>query len=432
MPISGQLAGKDVNEESHPTRLHALFEDVRQLSERYCAPLATEDFGLQAVAETSPAKWHIAHTSWFFETFLLRPFLPDYQPFHPRFEYLFNSYYNGIGEPFPRAQRGLISRPSVAEVFDYRRAVDRAMGQLLDQTGPDDVIIAARTELGLQHEMQHQELFFTDLKYNLSINPLHPVYTEAPVDSGPSAASPLQWHRHDGGILAAGADAAGTFCFDNETPRHRTFLEPFELASRPVTNAEVLAFIDAGGYRDPALWLADGWSHAQSAGWQHPLYWHCEDGEWFEFTLHGLRPLNPEGIACHLSGYEADAIARWFGARLPTEFEWEAAAGQQPVAGHFVDQQRYHPGTATDDSLFGGIWQWTSSAYGPYPGYQPAAGTIGEYNGKFMCNQWVLRGGSCVTDRRQVRATYRNFFYPPDRWQFSGLRLARNGGNTHG
>lgn len=421
--------------------LHARYVDVRQRSEQYCAPLTIEDYGLQAIAETSPAKWHLAHTSWFFETFLLKPFSSGYTPFHPRFEYLFNSYYNGVGEQFPRAQRGLLSRPTVDEVYSYRRAVDDAMAKLLEGKRSNE--IAARVELGLQHEMQHQELFFTDLKYNLAQNPLNPVYEalERPWLSGKESPA-IRWHNFDGGIQLIGAAEKSDFCFDNETPQHRTLIEPFSLASRPLNNAEVLAFVEDGGYQNDSLWLADGWAKVCGDHWQHPLYWQRLEDQWFEFTLHGLQPLDPARTACHLSAYEADAIARWYDARLPTEFEWEAAANflkQSPEtfpeenpnhtngpSAHFVDQSHYHPRVASNDNLFGGVWQWTSSAYSPYRGYQPAAGAIGEYNGKFMCNQLVLRGGSCVSDRRQLRASYRNFFYPADRWQFSGVRIAKD------
>ncbi len=402
------------------------YRHVRTLSEQYCAPLEIEDYGLQAMADTSPAKWHLAHTSWFFETFLLKPFAPNYQAFHPQFEYLFNSYYNGISEQFSRAQRGLLSRPTVAEVYAYRAHVDAAMQGLLDRVDLDTEVLT-RTELGLQHEMQHQELFFTDLKYNFFCNPLRPTYQPHDGDWHTAAADPLQWQAHTGGIALVGNSADNGFCFDNETPPHRVFLEPFSLATRALTNAEVLAFIEDGGYRTPSLWLADGWALLQQQGWQHPLYWRHQDGVWQEFTLRGMQPLDPQRIACHLSGYEADAMARWMQARLPSEFEWECAARQQSVQGHFVDRGEYHPDRASNASLFGDIWQWTRSSYGAYPGYQPAAGAIGEYNGKFMCNQLVLRGGSCVSDARQLRSSYRNFFYPKDRWQVSGVRLARDG-----
>jgi len=403
------------------------YRDIRDSSARYCAPLAIEDYGLQAMADTSPAKWHLAHTSWFFETFLLKPFVPGYTPFHPQFEYLFNSYYNGIGEQFPRPQRGLLSRPTVSEVYAYRAHVDNAMLALLDSADSCAPDVRARIELGLQHEMQHQELFFTDIKYNFAQNPLAPVYQPHEGAWQVAAADPLTWHSHAGGIALVGARSGEDFCFDNETPRHQCLLEPFQLASRPLSNADVLAFVEDGGYTNAALWLSDGWAHARQHDWQHPLYWQQRDGVWFEFTLHGLQPLDPHRIACHLSAYEADAIARWMDARLPTEFEWEQVAAPQAVTGHFVDDGEFHPGRATHNGLFGDIWQWTRSSYGPYPGYRAAEGAIGEYNGKFMCNQLVLRGGSCVSDRRQLRASYRNFFYAKDRWQFSGVRLARDG-----
>lgn len=425
------------------------YRHIRSLSERYCAPLEHEDYGLQACAETSPAKWHLAHTSWFFETFLLKPFVANYQPYNDRFEYLFNSYYNGIGAQFPRAQRGLLSRPTVSEIYAYRRAVDDAMYLLLASDVVQKTDVLSRITLGLQHEMQHQELFFTDLKYNFSVNPLLPTYqplTDPWLEPEPPA---FEWRAFENGISLIGttnseSDAHtvfDSFCFDNETPQHRVFLEPFSLANRPLTNAEVLAFIHDGGYQNSALWLADGWQKIQTEHWQHPLYWVQRDNAWFEFTLHGLQPLDPHRTACHLSAYEADALARWMDARLPTEFEWECAAQrynathgisetdaltQSLANGHFVDHEHYHPRAANPDTLFGGIWEWTSSAYSPYPGFKTPAGAIGEYNGKFMCNQLVLRGGSCVSDRRQLRASYRNFFYPPDRWQFSGVRLAKD------
>lgn len=408
------------------------YRTIRRRFEQYCAPLAIEDYGLQAMPDTSPPKWHLAHTSWFFETFILKEYVASYQPFHPQFEYLFNSYYNGIGAQFPRPRRGLLSRPTVAEIYRYRQVVDEAMLALLER-GPDlSADICARTALGLQHEMQHQELFFTDIKYSLAQNPLFPAYLPLADRWLSDVPAPvMQWRRFDGGLTDIGAAADGAFCFDNETPRHPVFIAPFEMADRLITNAEVLAFVLAGGYRDPALWLSDGWQTVREQQWQHPLYWHPPQGEvmaaegWQEFTLYGLQPLDPHRPACHLSAYEADAIARWLGGRLPTEFEWELAAPQWPDCLTRHDAGHYHPNIADLASLFGAVWQWTSSAYSPYPGYQPAAGAIGEYNGKFMCNQWVLRGGSCVTDPRQIRTSYRNFFYPADRWQFSGLRLAR-------
>ncbi|MCH8543586.1 MAG: ergothioneine biosynthesis protein EgtB [Alcanivorax sp.] len=417
------------------------YGQVRDASLAYCASLQTEDFGLQAVPETSPVKWHLAHTAWFFETFLLCPFLQGYTRFNAEYAYLFNSYYNGVGAQFPRASRGLLSRPTVDEVIGYRAHVDDAMGRLLTQQDhPERATILARTRLGLHHEYQHQELLFTDLKYNFHCNPLLPAWQTASLPVGDTPA-PQSWHRFAGGLSLQGIDEhPDRFCFDNETPRHQTLLHPFRLAARPLCNADVLAFIAEGGYRNPALWLADGWARVQEAGWQHPLYWQQDrHGAWHIFTLHGLQPLDPAATACHLSAYEADALARWAGARLPTEAEWEHAAHAQlaehPPAtmlnGHFLDQGLRHPTAAAAESgglqqLFGSVWEWTASSYAPYPGYQPAPGAIGEYNGKFMCNQLVLRGGSCVSARQHIRPSYRNFFYPGDRWQFSGVRLARD------
>ena len=414
------------------------FHSVRQRSVCYCAPLQAEDCNLQAIPETSPAKWHLAHTGWFFETFLLKPYLQGYRVFHDRFEYLFNSYYNAVGLQYPRSRRGLLSRPTLDEVHDYRLHIDQAMTTLLSQIDhPARMEIIRRTELGLHHEFQHQELFFTDIKYNLACNPLAPQYRpheKRSNETGNATANSLRWHDFDGGLIRIGSDGHDGFVFDNETPAHQRYLAPFQLASRPVCNAEVLAFIEEGGYRTASLWLADGWAKVQQEQWQHPLYWQHGDDGWQVFTLHGLSALNPADTAVHLSAYEADAIARWLGARLPDEAEWELAAGSLPVRGHFVSVNGLlQPGPADDmplSQLFGSVWEWTSSSYAPYPGYRPAEGALGEYNGKFMCNQLVLRGGSCVSDPAQLRPSYRNFFYPPDRWQFSGLRLARDGDRT--
>ena len=424
-------------EDDREQRLAQQYRVVRARSESHCKPLETEDFGLQACPETSPAKWHLAHTSWFFETFLLRPFLDDYRPLNDQYQYLFNSYYNGIGEQYPRASRGLLSRPTVAEIFRYREHIDRAILRLLEQdqhVARED--IERRLILGLHHEQQHQELFFTDLKYNFAQNPLWPVYLPAP--QTPDAIRPTcpepGWQRFDAGITMIGSDNKA-FCFDNETPRHRVWLDTFEIATRPVSNADWLAFMRDGGYQRPELWLADGWAVVTQEQWHKPLYWvGPEPGDdighasiWREFTLYGLRPLDPAASVCHLSGYEADAYARWAGARLPSEAEWEHAATTVPIEGHFLDSGLLQPGAAGSglSQMFGSVWEWTSSAYGPYPGFQAAEGAIGEYNGKFMCNQLVLRGGSCVSERSHLRPGYRNFFYPRDRWQFSGLRLAR-------
>jgi ergothioneine biosynthesis protein EgtB len=407
----------------------AQFRETRAQSVAFCAPLSIEDHGLQAAPFTSPPKWHLAHTTWFFETFLLKPFHGSYSSPEPLYEVLFNSYYNGIGEQYPRPQRGLLSRPTVAEVHAYRRAVDDAMEQLLETAGHTArKEILYRTVLGIEHERQHQELFFTDLKYSLAVNPLLPVYVARAADA-PREAPPLAWQACEGGLVETGFQGEG-FCFDNELPRHRTFVQPFELASRLVTNAEFAAFVDDGGYRRPELWLADGWDAVRAQGWRGPHYWLERDGEPLEYTLHGLRPRQSAAPVCHVSGYEADAYARWAGARLPTEQEWELVAAHAAPPRGGVDTGCYHPRPAADGSgmqqLYGDCWQWTQSAYGPYPGYRASPGAIGEYNGKFMSSQWVLRGGSCVSKAAHLRPSYRNFFYPPDRWQFSGIRLARD------
>lgn len=409
-------------------RLATLYATARRASEVLAQPLALDDYGLQAMPEVSPAKWHLAHTAWFFETFLLKPYASGYRVFDPHYEFLFNSYYDQVGAQYPRPRRGLLSRPTVDEVYRYRAHVDAAMATLLaqapEQNWPE---IAARVTLGCQHEEQHQELFLTDIKYNLSINPLKPAYRAdlpaSPQDSGRA----LDWIEQLGGIQEIGHGGAD-FAFDNERPRHRVLLPDHALASRLVTNAEYLAFIEAGGYRRPGLWLSDGWRTVRECGWQAPLYWERIDGDWWVYTLAGPRPLNEHEPVCHVSFYEADAYARWAGVRLPTEVEWEAQARGQSVRGNLREAGHLHPWPAVGDAgqWFGDVWEWTASSYAPYPGYRPAAGALGEYNGKFMVNQMVLRGGSCVTPAAHIRASYRNFFYPADRWQFSGIRLAQD------
>jgi len=405
---------------------------TRERTVALCAPLAVEDYGVQAMPDASPPKWHLAHTTWFFETFVLKPALPGYREFHPAFEHLFNSYYNGIGQPFPRAERGRLSRPTVAEVRAYRAHVDAAMVKLLrDRHGQ----CIERTVLGLHHEQQHQELIVTDLKYNFGNNPLHPVYAGAP-SADPTDAAALQFVECRGGLVHVGHDARTRhFAFDNEMPRHEVMLRPYRLADRLVTNDEFRAFVDDGGYRRPELWLAEGWARVQAGTLgPAPLYWRTQHDEWFEYRLDGFAPLSAAAPVTHVSFLEADAYARWAGARLPTEAEWEvAAAGVESAsvsAGNFAESQRWHPTRAAPAAglrqLFGDCWEWTSSAYAPYPGYRPTAGTLGEYNGKFMSSQIVLRGGSCATPRSHIRATYRNFFYPADQWQFTGVRLARD------
>ena len=407
-------------------RLATAYAAVRRASEVLARPLAIDDYGLQAMPEASPAKWHLAHTSWFFETFLLTPYRAGYRVFNPQFQYLFNSYYNQVGAQYPRAARGLLSRPTVEEVLNYRAHVDVAMAALLadaDEASWPDIVV--RTTLGCHHEQQHQELFLTDIKYNLSVNPLQPAYcVDLPVPPRDRGGA-LRWIEQPGGIREIGHDGIG-FAFDNESPRHRVLLPAYAVASRLVTNGEYLAFIEADGYRRPELWLADGWRIAQERGWQAPLYWRKASHRWRLYTLAGPRPLSEAEPVCHVSFYEADAYARWAGARLPTEAEWEAVASHAALAGNLRDAGYLHPCPADEGQWFGDVWEWTASSYAPYPGYRPAPGALGEYNGKFMVNQMVLRGGSCVTPADHIRASYRNFFYPADRWQFSGIRLAQD------
>jgi ergothioneine biosynthesis protein EgtB len=382
---------------------------VRTRTVELCAPLTVEDQLVQPMPDASPTKWHLAHTTWFFETIVLGA------P-HPEFGFLFNSYYEALGPRVERARRGMLSRPSLERVHAYREDVDARMHRALETGRVDRELV----ELGLQHEQQHQELILTDAKYMLGTQPSRPAYRE---DLAPDrSAAPAGWRAYDGGIVEIGAPASG-FAFDNERPRHRTWVEPFELATRPLANRDVLEFIAAGGYRNPTWWLSDGWSTVTAEGWQAPLYWRDDQ----IYTLGGSRPIVPDETACHLSFYEADAIARWRGARLPTEAEWEvAAASLDPTDGNFADDGHLHPGGRA--TMFGDVWEWTRSSYAPYPGFRELAGAVGEYNGKFMSGQQVLRGGSCFTPRGHVRASYRNFFPPHARWQMTGARLARDGG----
>ncbi|MGB3200135.1 MAG: ergothioneine biosynthesis protein EgtB [Nodosilinea sp.] len=405
----------------------ARYQAVRSLSEMLCEPLEIEDYGLQAMADISPPKWHLAHTTWFFETFLLQPYLDGYVDFHPGYGYLFNSYYEAIGDRHPRPQRGLLSRPTVSEVYQYRAHVDAAMAKLLAHQGSHPAV-QELVALGLHHEQQHQELLLTDLKYNLAINPLHPAYRQDVAVVECACPTPLEFVEFAGGLHTIGHQAQG-FAFDNEGPTHKVYLQDFALANRLITNGEYLEFMADGGYQTAVHWLAEGWAMVQSEGWQAPLYWEQRDGQWWIFTLGGLQPVNLLEPVCHLSYFEADAFATWRGCRLPTEAEWEVAAAQFPRQGNLLEADHLHPqpvaNTDSLNQLYGDVWEWTQSAYLPYPGFRPAPGAVGEYNGKFMCNQMVLRGGSCVTPPGHIRSSYRNFFPPSARWQFSGLRLAK-------
>ncbi len=403
--------------------MYERYASVRQQTERLCQPLATEDYVVQSMPDCSPVKWHLAHTSWFFETFLLVPGLPGHQVFHPRYGYLFNSYYQAVGERHRRPERGLLTRPTVDEVWAYRRHVDAGMRRLLDAgTAPAGVV-----ELGLHHEQQHQELLLTDIKHLFSRNPLWPAYHDVAVPRGGEVA-PLGWVEYAGGTREIG-HAGGGFHFDNEGPRHAEVVPAFALGDRLITCGEYLGFLRDGGYRRAELWLSDGWDVVQRDGLCAPLYWEEREGEFWEFTLSGPRPVDPAAPVCHVSLYEADAYARWAGARLPTEAEWETAADGVEVAGHFADRGTFHPASPVQGrirQIYGDVWEWTASPYVPYPGYRLPPGALGEYNGKFMCNQMVLRGGSCVTPEGHMRPTYRNFFPPGARWQFTGIRLARD------
>jgi ergothioneine biosynthesis protein EgtB len=399
--------------------LAARYAAVRAQTVALAAALTPEDCALQSMPDASPVKWHLGHTSWFFETFVLERAGGDFAPYRAEFRMLFNSYYVAVGPRHPRPERGLLSRPALADVLSYRASVDERMQRLLAR---DPQRLGELIELGLHHEQQHQELILTDLKHLFSRNPLHPVYRER--RSAPPAAAPgeVLFRRFPEGIRSIGHEGEG-FSFDNERPRHRVFLRSFEIAERLVTWREYLAFMHDGGYRRPELWLSEGWDVRQAQGWNGPLYW-AEDGI---FTLHGLRPVEPDEPVTHLSYYEADAYARWAGARLPGEAEWEVAAHGEARSGNFLESGQLHPAPGTGQ-FFGDCWEWTMSTYGPYPGFRAAPGAVGEYNGKFMVNQYVLRGGSCATPESHIRASYRNFFPAAARWQFSGVRLARDAG----
>jgi ergothioneine biosynthesis protein EgtB len=435
------------------------FKRVRAHSEQLCSPLEVEDFGVQSMPDASPIKWHLAHTSWFYETMLLKPFLADYSPFSDAFAHLFNSYYESFGSFHTRAERGLLSRPTVREVYAYRAHIDQAMRTLLaDEAHADRTSILERTVLGLNHEQQHQELMLTDIKHAFFKNPLRPAYQPAPEAppsdvqlsdaqaAGTTASAttdqpppPASWLTFEGGLVEIG-HSGKAFAYDNEMPRHKVYLEPYALAPAPVTNGDYRAFVEAGGYRDADLWLSDAWALVKEGHWCAPFYWEKRDGAWWHHTLQGMQPVDMAAPVAHVSFYEAAAFARWHGKRLPTEAEWEHAAARYapegiPVgnlagnaASNAADSGHYAPraadGTNRHFQFFGDVWEWTASPYTEYPGYQRLSGPLGEYNGKFMSSQMVLRGGSCVTPADHIRPGYRNFFPPHTRWQFSGLRLA--------
>ena len=408
------------------------FQQVRDFSKKICETLEPEDYVIQTMPEASPTKWHLAHTSWFFEAFVLKPFFPDYESVHPQYGFLFNSYYNAVGPFYSRPHRGLLSRPTVKEVFHYRSYIDLLVSELIESA--DEPLLAELEPiitLGSHHEQQHQELMLTDIKSVFWQNPLRPAFRTGDRKQ-PEPVPAINWLKFEEGVHWVGHEGPG-FSYDNEGPRHRVFVQRFELASRLVTNAEFLAFMEDGGYRRPELWLSLGWNTLKERGWDAPLYWEMRDGKWHTMTLAGMVEMVPEEPACHVSLFEADAYARWSGARLPTEEEWETASSGLPLKGNFAESEIFHVAplgsavsAAKPSQMFGDAWEWTRSSYSPYPGYSPVAGALGEYNGKFMCNQYVLRGGSCATSQSHIRHTYRNFFPPDARWQFSGIRLARD------
>jgi len=409
------------------------YQQVRGRTEELCEPLMVEDYVIQSSDDVSPPKWHLAHTTWFFETFILMSHQLRYTPFNPSYHYLFNSYYQSVGNPYPRTRRGMLSRPPVESIYHYRKHIDE---QVIDYINQLSEVVLQTVEpilmLGLQHEQQHQELLLMDIKHNFSFDPTFPVYREAHSKTTAVHLGPIEFTPFEGGIVEIGSQGR-EFCFDNELPRHQVILKPYLLARRLVINAEYCEFIQAGGYQNPHWWLSDGFDCVQKGQWQAPLYWHQIGGKWYVFTLSGLNELNPTEPVSHISYYEADAYARWRNLRLPLEAEWEHSVASHQVTsnqGNFMEKHIFHPCavTATNhpipQQLFGDLWEWTASSYSPYPGYKPLEGALGEYNGKFMSNQFVLRGGCCVTPQSHIRTSYRNFFQPEKRWEFSGIRLA--------
>ncbi len=431
-PVRGRAHGARVSPFQEAGSLARRYGAVREATRALAGPLTPEDCAIQSMPDASPVKWHLGHTTWFFETFILAARHPTAPPFHPAFRHLFNSYYNAVGDRHPRPERGLLSRPGLDDVLAYREHVDREMGDLLAGE-PLDAAALALVELGIQHEQQHQELILTDLKHMFSRNPLRPAYQKQwPLT--PVSVPHGGWVKVAGGAHMIGHAGDG-FAFDLELPRHTVWLEDYEIAAQPVTHGDFLAFIEDGGYRRPELWLSAGWDAVSTRGWQAPLYWERIEGTWHTFTLHGMAPVEANTPICHVSFYEADAYARWAGARLPTEAEWEVAAARVPVEGNFMESGALHPLALREKpepgalaQAFGDVWEWTRSDFAPYPGFRAAPGAVGEYNGKFMANQYVLRGGSCATPASHIRASYRNFFPPDARWQFSGLRVARDAG----
>ncbi|WP_043527177.1 ergothioneine biosynthesis protein EgtB [Litchfieldella xinjiangensis] len=431
MPPLASLAESETLDSQHTKEWLRCYQRIRAASEALCEPLHTEDYVIQSMDDVSPPKWHLAHISWFFEAFILTPFQPSYRTLDPAYDFLFNSYYETHGTPFPRPSRGTLSRPTVADVYRYRAHIDSAMVELLKNPPAEHVEeIVRRLELGLHHEQQHQELLVMDIKHILAQNPLHPVYRDDLAPAADVDPGPLSWLEYPAGVRRIGHRASAGFAYDNESPEHREFVEAFMMASRPVTNGEFLAFMDDGGYERSELWLSDGWAQVQQAGWEAPLYWVRRDGIWHYMTLAGLVPVDKNAPVVHVSFYEAEAYAQWAGARLPTEMEWETVAQATEIRGNFVEDDHLQPVAAPAregeaSQLFGDVWEWTGSAYRPYPGFRTLPGTLGEYNGKFMSGQMVLRGGCCATPSDHIRHTYRNFFPPHARWAFSGIRLAK-------
>jgi ergothioneine biosynthesis protein EgtB len=425
--------------QSRIEHLRDRFHQIRNFTSALCAGLEPEDCVVQSMPDVSPTKWHLAHTTWFFETFILKKFIPGYRAEIPEYAYLFNSYYNAAGDMHRRDLRGLISRPTVSQAQRYRESVDSHIDDLL--SNPDESLLdemEAILVLGFHHEQQHQELLITDIKHVFAQNPFYPVFRQRNRDVAAKKITPIRFINFEETVTAIGHDGDG-FAYDNEGPRHRALVPAFSLATRPVTNGEFIAFIEDNGYSRPEFWLSLGWMTVNEQRWNAPLYWTRRDGAWWNFTLSGLHPVDQSEPVTHISYFEGDAYANWAGARLPTEFEWERASLSCPIEGNFVETELFHPAAAVSavladkpgkdqrpHQMFGDVWEWTRSAYSPYPGYRAAPGALGEYNGKFMCNQYVLRGGSCATSRIHIRRTYRNFFQPEKRWQFTGIRLARD------